>query len=127
FRPNCIGSVRVGHLGKQLLINCTRRFQTVCFLISHECLAEKLAHLPVDLARTKLVIIEKNLQPHARLLVVNREGDQLTRGRSRGGNWCWDWCRQSLSYRSWRWGGRPAREPASLRVRRNHCKRQAQC
>jgi hypothetical protein len=62
-------------LREQLLVDRAGRRQTVRLLEGDERLAEKLTHPAVNFSRPKLVIIEKNLEPNARRLVINRERD----------------------------------------------------
>src|SRR5450631_1615936 len=47
--------------------------KAVGMLVMQEGFAEKLTHLSIDLARSKIIVIEKNLKPRARLFVVVRQ------------------------------------------------------
>src|SRR5688500_13432369 len=51
-------------------------------LVMNERLAKKFAHAAVDFSRAEVVVIEKNLELHARLLVVIGEGHRDGRRHS---------------------------------------------
>src|SRR5438105_11602493 len=63
FRRNRISRKWIRHLIKQPLINDAGLAHAMRALIMHERLAEKFAHLAIDLPRAEIIIIKKDLEP----------------------------------------------------------------
>ncbi len=92
-----VGRERHRHLIEQPLIDKAGFAHEMRMLVGNERLAKKLAHFAIDLSRPKIIVIEKNLQPGCRLLIVIRQRDVNFGGRlrSRRSNWC----RRRATYR----------------------------
>ena len=114
FRPNRVSRVRLRHLREQLRVDRAARRQAVRLLVSDQRLAEKLAHFAIDFARAEFVVVEKNLQPHACVLIVNRKRNQFAWRKRRGRHRRRRWPRSQGRDRSGRWRGRVPAPPLCM-------------
>src|ERR1700736_2583863 len=103
-------------------------------LVVQKRFAKKFAHLSIDLSRPEIAIIEKNLEPRARLLVVIRQRHRDFRNRRWRKSWCrhgscfWrhapDWFRcRSVAKRPPYLSGGDGRESKNRRACSNHHER----
>src|SRR5205807_7453627 len=81
FVPDRVRSVSHGHLIKHPLIDGASLWHGVRVFVRDERFAEKFPHSSVNFPRSKITIVQKDLQPRGGFLVIIRQRDGIHRGR----------------------------------------------